>query len=118
MTQSGNLMESSAMSGRFLASAARTSTDPSLIHAINIIMIIIRRGHRISARGGQDVLRTNIIQELGTNLKKRNKIKKGTKLKKKGTKLKKISEMSLKEVVLIVFFWGGGSRSGLDDRSF
>ena len=44
-----------------------------------------RGGHRISARGEPDVFGTELVHELGTNLKK-----KGTNLKKKGAKLKKI----------------------------
>ena len=31
----------------------------------------IRGGHRVSARGGRDFLRTKLFQEIGTNLKKK-----------------------------------------------
>ena len=49
------------------------------------IKIRIRGGHRISARWGRDFLGTKLFQELGTNIKKkeRNSRKKGTKIQKK-----------------------------------
>ena len=54
------------------------------------IKIRIRAGHRISARwgGGGHFLGTELFQELGTNIKKKeqNSRKKGTKLKKKRNK--------------------------------
>ena len=39
----------------------------------NSLYVCIRGGHRISGRGGRDLLGTKLFQELGTNLKKKAK---------------------------------------------
>ena len=46
--------------------------------------MVTRGGHRVSARGGGEIKETKLFQELGTNLKKkeRNSRKKGTKIQK------------------------------------
>ena len=55
-------------------------------------MVPARGGHRISAKGGRNLLGRKLFQKFGTNLKK-----KGTNLKKKGTKLKKDEQHSRKK---------------------